>query len=309
MTGSACEQVEAEMQATLSILIPICLTAAGILLAVFARRHQYHEQVMARLYAHEAQEGTAARRFYRSGIWKTLLRRAGMEPRLSTAIGILSTLVITTLAGFVFGGGMGLLIGLLAGISGVILLGYIAVRRHQQQLLAQLPSFLDHIIRSLKTGNSLTGAFRDAAAEASGTLAPVMRQAVRYMDLGYDVGEAVTEVARIHQLREISIMALAMRVNMHYGGSAAEILQSLIELIHRRERIRRQLRALTSETRFSAIVLGAMPLLIGGYMIAVNPDYILTLWEHDRGHWVMLGALAWQATGLLLLWRMVRSLG
>lgn len=104
-------------------------------------------------------------------------------------------------------------------------------------------------------------------------------------------------------------MALAVRVNTHYGGSAVELFQSLIELIHQRERIRRQLLALTSETRFSAIVLGAMPLLIGGYMLAINPDYILTFWEKDLGRWVLLGALFWQALGMLMLWRMVRSIG
>lgn len=297
------------MQTALPILIPILLAAAGAMLMVLARHHQYQEQVMDRLYAYEPREAVTNRQFQKLELWKTLLRRAGLEPRLPTSIGILTGLLAISLSGFMLAGVPGLAAGFAAGLMGVLLLGYVAVKRHHQRLLTELPSFLDHIIRSLKTGNSLAGAFREAASEISGSLAPVARQAVRYMDLGYDVGEALTEIARIHRLREISIMALAVRVNTRYGGSAVEILQSLIDIIHRRERIRRQLRALTSETRFSALVLGAMPLLIGGYMVAMNPEYILTMWEHDRGYWVMVGALLWQALGILLLWRMVRSIG
>lgn len=297
------------IQTVFPIMVPVLLAMAGVLLIVLARRQQAHDQVMRRLYTHAPSETRSRQRIYRTGLWKLLLRRAGLEPSLSANIGIISGLGLAFVIGFAVAGLAGALLGLLVGLAGIALLGYIAVRRHHQQLLAELPSFLDQIIRSLKIGNSLAGAFRDAADETSGALGPVVRQTVRYMELGYDVGDALTEIARVHSLREFRIMALAVRVNTRYGGSAVEIFRSLIEIVRRRERMLRQLRALTSETRFSAIVLGAMPLLIGGYMVAVNPDYIGNLWENDTGRWVMLAALFWQGLGLLLLWRMVRSIG
>lgn len=297
------------MLQTLPILVAVLLAAAGGLFVVIARRNQYRDEIISRLYAYEIGENTVSSLLNKGRLWKRLLRRAGLEPRSSTAIAILSGLIISSFTGYVLAGQIGLICGSVVAIVAVFLFGYVTVKRHHAQLLAELPSFLDQIIRSLKTGNSLTGAFREGANETAGRLGPVMQQVVRYTDLGYDVGEALTEIARIHRLRELSIMALAVRVNTHYGGSAVELFQSLIELIHQRERIRRQLLALTSETRFSALVLGAMPLLIGGYMVAVNPDYVLTLWEHASGRWVMLGALLWQVLGMLLLWRMVRSVG
>ncbi len=297
------------MQTMLPLSVSILLVAAAVLLVILAQRRQYHEQIMDRLSVYEAHETETKRRRYRTDLWKLLLRRAGLNPQPLTGLMIVFGLVFFSLIGFIVMGIAGLVVALVAGVAGVLVLGYIAVKRHNNQLLRELPSFLDQIIRSLKTGNSLAGAFREGAAELSGNLAPAMRQVVRFMDLGYDVGEALTEVARIHRLREFSIMALAVRVNTYYGGSAIEILQNLIDMIHQRERIRRQLRALTSETRFSAIVLGAMPILIGGYMIAVNPDYIMTLWQHDNGQWIVVGALSWQVLGMILLWRMVRSLG
>lgn len=297
------------MQVVLPILVPGLLAAAGVLFVILARRQQVHDQVMRRLYTYAPSESAAKRRFYRTGLWKLLLRRAGLEPSFSANTGILSGLALSLFAGYVLAGVIGAVLGLMAGLAVIALLGYIAVRRHHHQLLSELPAFLEQIIRSLKTGNSLAGAIRDSAAETGGVLGPVVRQTVRYMDLGYDVGDALTEIARIHSLREFRIMALAVRVNNRYGGSAVEIFRSLIEIVRRRERMLRQLRALTSETRFSALVLGAMPVLIGAYMVAVNPQYIQTLWEHDSGRWAMIGALLWQGLGMLLLWRMVRSIG
>ncbi len=297
------------MLQALPILVAVMLAAAGGLFVFVARRNQYRDEIIDRLYANESVESKITTLLNKTSLWKRLLQRMGLEPRPSTAMVILSALVISGITGYVLAGQIGLAGGLLATLTVVYMVGYVAVKRSHAQLLAELPSFLDLIIRSLKTGNSLAGAFREGANETTGRLGPVMHQVVRYMDLGYDVGEALTEIARTHRLRELSIMALAVRVNTHYGGSAVELFQSLIELIHQRERIRRQLLALTSETRFSAIVLGAMPLLIGGYMLAINPDYILTFWEKDLGRWVLLGALFWQALGMLMLWRMVRSIG
>lgn len=296
------------MQTTLPILISLLLAGAGLLFTVVARGNQYRDHVMGRLHGLESRESGLTRHFHKIGLWKVLQRRAGLEPRLATGVAVLSGFVLSALVGLLMGGAVGLLIGLMTAIAGLAILGYAAVQRHHARLLAELPSFIDQLIRSLKTGNNLAGAFREGTNELHGPLGVVMRQTVRYMDLGFDVGEALTEVARIQRLRELSIMALAVRVNAHYGGSAVDILRNLIELVHRRERLLRQLRALTSETRFSAIVLAAMPILIGGYMVAVNPDYILTLWEHARGRWIMLGALLWQVLGMLLLWRMVRSI-
>lgn len=297
------------MQTTLPILISLLLAGAGLLFTVVARGNQYRDHVMGRLHGLESRESGLTRHFHKIGLWKVLQRRAGLEPRLATGVAVLAGFVLSALVGLLMSGAVGLLLGLLAATVALLLLGYAAVVRHHTRLLAELPSFIDQLIRSLKTGNNLAGAFREGASELHGPLGTVMRQAVRYMDLGFDVGEALTEVARIQRLRELSIMALAVRVNAHYGGSAVDILQNLIALVHRRERLRRQLKALTSETRFSAIVLAAIPLLISGYMMAVNPDYILTLWDHARGRWLMLGALLWQALGMLLLWRMVRGIG
>ena len=78
-------------------------------------------------------------------------------------------------------------------------------------------------------------------------------------------------------------------------------------MIREREQGARQLKAMTGETRMTAYVLGGLPILIVGYFIIVNPDYLMTMWNDGTGRIMLFSALAMDISGTLLMWRMLRS--
>ena len=86
------------------------------------------------------------------------------------------------------------------------------------------------------------------------------------------------------------------------------MLSNLIELIRDREHASRQLRALTGETRLSAVVLGGLPIAMAGYMFLTSPELLLGMWEQSSGQMVLLIAFALQLIGSVALWRMMRSI-
>jgi tight adherence protein B len=57
----------------------------------------------------------------------------------------------------------------------------------------------------------------------------------------------------------------------------------------------------------TAYVLGGLPILIVGYFIMVNPDYLMTMWNDSTGRIMLFSALAMDICGTLLMWRMLRS--
>ena len=73
------------------------------------------------------------------------------------------------------------------------------------------------------------------------------------------------------------------------------------------DQIQRELASLTGETRLSAWVLTLLPSGIAAYMVAVNPDYIMSMWNDDGGRMALLTALGFQLVGAFILWRMVKS--
>jgi len=64
---------------------------------------------------------------------------------------------------------------------------------------------------------------------------------------------------------------------------------------------------MTGETRVSAWVLGLTPLLLAGYMVFTNPGYLDVMLQDSSGKSMLYTAAALQAAGVLLLWRMLRS--
>ena len=120
--------------------------------------------------------------------------------------------------------------------------------------------------------------------------------------------ESASDFAEFYEQDEFRLFALGLKVNHRYGGNASELLENLIKMIREREQGARQLKAMTGETRMTAYVLAGLPVLMVGYFLAVNPGYLMTMWNDGTGRYLLLGALAMDLTGTWLMWRMLRSI-
>lgn len=187
------------------------------------------------------------------------------------------------------------------------LVPYIRLRRRQAQIVAQVPMFIDQVLRSLGTGRSVEGAIRLATEESKAPLRNILDRVVRATELGADMPETLAAAAKLHGLRELSLIALAMRISNSYGSSPKEMLQSVVQMIRQRELAQRELAAMTGETRISAWVLSLTPISLAGYMILVNPGYLDLMLQSPNGKTMMMTALGFQIAGVLILWRMLRS--
>lgn len=195
------------------------------------------------------------------------------------------------------------------------LLGVVAVfipqvryRQKINKMLSQIPLFIDQVIRGLATGRNVEGAIKLAAEELKEPLREVLMRAQKGVEAGADLGEALRDAATFHDVKELHMLALAIHTSRVYGGSPREMLESIVNLIRQREQMQRELRAMTGETRMSAWVLGALPSVMALYMVSVNPNYIIVMWNDPGGQRMLFTALGLQVLGALTLWRMVKSI-
>lgn len=194
-------------------------------------------------------------------------------------------------------------------VSVLLLRFYLLVRfkRRLQRMIVQLPQLLDHIIRSLKSGRTLGDGFLLAIDNCQQPLHGALLRTRNSIQRGMPLADAVDDFAALYDQEEFHILALSMSVNQRYGGNASEVLDNLIRLIRDRDQASRQLRAMTGETRMSALVLGGLPIAMAGYLFLSSPDLLLGMWEQTSGQLVLLVAFALQVIGSFLLWRMMRS--
>lgn len=247
-----------------------------------------------------------------TSFWRLLKVRAsiyaGFELRKKHAIILPAVLIITGLAGWLLYGAIGafLICGTTLFVFG-FLLPYSRLRRRRAQIVAQIPLFIDQVLRSLSTGRSLESAIRFASNEALPPLRYILGRVIRAADLGADMVESLTEVAKLHNLRELNLIALSMRISNNYGSSPRDMLDSIVKMVRQQELARRELAAMTGETRMTAWVLGLTPIVIAAYIMVMNPSYLSLLLQDASGQTMLMSALILQGLGALILWRMLRS--
>jgi tight adherence protein B len=180
-------------------------------------------------------------------------------------------------------------------------------RRRLKRMIEQLPPLLDHAVRSLKSGRTLADAVLGGIEAADNPLKHAMGRVQRNVLLGVNLPDAVADFAELYERDELRLFALGLKVNHRYGGNASELLENLIKLIRERDQAARQLRAMTGETRITAMVLAALPVSLAGYFLIANPTYLMSMWNQSGGRMMLLAAFGLQVIGCALLWRMLRS--
>lgn len=288
------------------ILIVICLTLLGLSIRLFLQglRKTATEKVLNRLAAGQPQLAPE------KPVWVGLERmflRAGLG-RPTERFGLwLSLWALAMALGFLLADWIGLL--LMIFIPPLALRLYIAVlyQRRIKRMIEQLPQLLDHTVRSLKSGRTLSDAVMGGIEASEDPLKKAMGRVQRNVQLGVDLPDAVSDFAELYEQDELRMFALGLKVNHRYGGNASELLENLIKLIRERDQGARQLRALTGETRMTAWVLGSLPLLLVSYFMLTNPGYMLGMWNDASGQHMLISAAVLQVIGSLALWRMLRS--
>lgn len=238
-----------------------------------------------------------------------LLWRTGVEiePDAVAKILLVAVLLVpfAVLAFGVFGG---LAVTAVLAAFGWGLLARRAAQR-RAKILEQLPPFLESTLRVLSAGNTLEESVAAAARESPEPLRPLMTSVGRQVRLGAPIETVLMEAGEIHRLRDIKVMALAAAVNRKYGGSLKNILKSLIQSIRQRDVAARELRALTAETRFSAVVLSIIPVSLSLYIYIRNPKYYLQMWADPAGQITLIVSILLQVIGVIVILRMMARTG
>ncbi|MGJ8686761.1 MAG: type II secretion system F family protein [Spongiibacteraceae bacterium] len=196
------------------------------------------------------------------------------------------------------------------GILGLLFLSVKVIGGNRRaKMLEQLPSFINQVTRRLSAGVSVENAFSDSVETLEAPLGTVMKRVVRRVRLGYELHQAFDREATTTQLKEFTILATSIRINEQYGGSISTILNDIVSILRLEEAGKQELSALTGETRFTAMVLAVLPPGIAGYTYTQNPNFITDMWSDPSGQSLLLTAVGMEILGVLILWRMIKSVG
>ncbi len=235
------------------------------------------------------------------------LQQAGMESSPAQFLTI-------TLVAFTLGTGCCILTPLpvlLAPLAGLILatLPLLWVLQKRKQRLAkfgrQLPEALELLSRSLRAGHSLAAGFGLVGSEMQEPLSREFQRVFEEQNFGISIDEALEDLSMRVPNLDLRFFATAVILQRTTGGDLAEILEKIGYLIRERLQILGQVNALTGEGRLSGIVLLAMPPALFVFMLQLNPEYVLLLFQDTIGQTMLAGALVAQVVGAIVIKKII----
>jgi tight adherence protein B len=137
-----------------------------------------------------------------------------------------------------------------------------------------LPDNLQLLTGTLRSGYGLLQALDTLAREAPEPAGGEFRRVLLEVRVGRDPGDALRALAVRMQSEDFEWVIGAIEINREVGGDLATIMDNVAETIRERQRLHRQMRALTAEGRISGYVLTALPVLLALALIVLNPEYI-----------------------------------
>jgi tight adherence protein B len=178
----------------------------------------------------------------------------------------------------------------------------------QKQFIRQLPDFLDGIVRMSHIGNSLPMAFQATLSSIQPPLRIVLDRAMQSVRAGLDLDRALQLASKPYRIEELELLHVVLGTGMRMGGRADMILQRMSDFMRDLSQARQELKAITSETRMSAWVIGLLPVVTAVFLTLTDPAFFTPMFTQPLGHKFLLAALALEALGVVLLYRLARSL-
>jgi tight adherence protein B len=212
-------------------------------------------------------------------------------------LGVVSIgVVLWVLAIFLVHGGLLLSLTFLPlseAVSVLVATAYLKFRGKRR--LARLVDQLEMVLRMIASAMRVGLGFRQAIILVTEEVAdPSRREFMRVMgrtNIGVGLVDALDEMARNCPASEIEMFARVVRVQQTTGGDLAKVLEKLATTIRDRRRVVRKIGALTAQGRFGAFIIGALPLVVGGFIILTEHDMGDVL-LHTKPGWAVLAAVA-----------------
>jgi tight adherence protein B len=178
-------------------------------------------------------------------------------------------------------------------------------RRRLSKFEQQLPHMLQLLVSSLRSGASLNRSLEVAAQMSRPPMSKDLAIVLRETSLGIPLDESLDAMARRVGCPDFGTVVLGYQIQRESGGSLTAVLSKVAEAVRLRLQLRGELRALTAQGRFSALIISLLPVAVAAILALVSPSYIEPLFEDWTGRSVLLGALVWQAIGALMIWKIV----
>lgn len=200
---------------------------------------------------------------------------------------------------------MAALVGLMLGLGLPYMVVGMAIKRRVAQFNARFPDAIDLLVRGLRSGLPVTETFQVVSQELPGPVGEEFKGVIERIRIGNTMEAALQESADMLGTPEFQFFCITIQIQRETGGNLAETLANLSDVLRKRAQMKLKIRAMSSEAKASAYIVGALPFFVFGVVWFVNPSYLAGFFVEQRLIVAGIGGLIWMSIGAGIMAKMV----
>jgi len=173
------------------------------------------------------------------------------------------------------------------------------------QFTVKFPEAIELLVRGLRSGLPISETLGVVGTEMPGPVGVEFRSVSDKMKIGRTMDAALQEVADRLGTPEFQFFVITLQIQRETGGNLAETLSNLADVLRKRAQMKLKIKAMSSESKASAYIVGSLPFIVFGLVYMVNPKYMMNFFVDERLIIAGMGGLFWMSLGVFIMAKMV----
>jgi tight adherence protein B len=200
---------------------------------------------------------------------------------------------------------LSLAFGVLAGLAIPHKVVNRAIKKRANDFTARFPDAIELMVRGLRSGLPISETVSVVGQEIAGPVGLEFKDVSDKMRIGRTMESALQDTADRLKTAEFQFFVISLAIQRETGGNLAETLGNLAEVLRKRAQMKLKIRAMSSESKASAWIVGSLPFIVFGLIWYMNDKYLADFFVDQRLMIAGLGGLMWMGIGVFIMSKMV----
>ena len=179
------------------------------------------------------------------------------------------------------------------------------INRRLGKFTAKFPEAIELLVRGLRSGLPVTETLGVVATEVPGPVGEEFKMVNERIKIGRTMEDALQETADRLQTPEFNFFCITLAIQRETGGNLAETLSNLADVLRKRAQMKLKVKAMSSESKASAYIIGALPFAVFLMIYWINPEYMQNFFVDQRLIVAGGGGLIWMSIGAFIMAKMI----
>jgi len=179
------------------------------------------------------------------------------------------------------------------------------IKRRVGKFNAKFPDAIELLVRGLRSGLPISETMGVVGAEVPGPVGEEFRAVSDKMKIGRTMDSALQDTADRLGTPEFQFFVISIAIQRETGGNLAETLANLATVLRQRGQMKLKIKAMSSESKASAYIVGSLPFIVFGLIMWISPAYMGSFFTDQRLIVAGIGGMVWMAIGAGIMAKMV----